>query len=131
MYFQNWSAFAPDFTELEENEEYIEREDEFDAVRHSAHVSTSYLLMLMKADEEELRQAKKRRAEDQNALVDIITVEKHGSLSEDEDDMFFLPTKPIPDRELDSNAAPSSAPAGSQDVSAGITVVEDPAEKQS
>ena len=33
-----WSAYAPNFKELDENEEYEEKEDEFDIVRdHTLH----------------------------------------------------------------------------------------------
>ena len=50
-----WSALAPDFVEIEENEEYEEKEDEFDII-----------------DETDLI---KKRLEEEDTVVDILTKE--------------------------------------------------------
>eukprot|EP00958_Prasinococcus_capsulatus_P002789 scaffold238_cov532-Prasinococcus_capsulatus_cf.AAC.3 len=70
-YTENWSAFAPDFKELEENEEYIEREDEFDI------------------NEEEVGDCKKHVASD-NIEIDIMEYTKPSAHSDDEDDLHYL-----------------------------------------
>ncbi|PIA54168.1 hypothetical protein AQUCO_00900611v1 [Aquilegia coerulea] len=79
-YTENWSAFAPDFKELEENEEYIEKEDEFDLVPDTAKVKES------NANEDE--------------EVDIVTVEKDSPFSDSDisqEELCFLPAVPCPD----------------------------------
>ncbi|KAM7268176.1 hypothetical protein ACFE04_010342 [Oxalis oulophora] len=112
-YTENWSAFAPDFKELEENEEYVEREDEFDIVLESEKVKES------EANED--------------TEVDILTVEKDAFSDSDmsQDELCFLPASPSPDvpvqqdkrlgsssRLLDSNYSESpiseEAPANGQ-----------------
>lgn len=64
---QKWSALAPDFTELTENVEYIEREDEFDTYPQEEH--------------------QKRRLDREDEDVDVLTVEKKMG----EEESFVLP----------------------------------------
>ncbi|KAI9122050.1 hypothetical protein K1719_006739 [Acacia pycnantha] len=40
LYTENWSAFAPNFKELEEIEEYAKREDEFDLIPETEKVKS-------------------------------------------------------------------------------------------
>ncbi|KAI3445240.1 hypothetical protein Pfo_001905 [Paulownia fortunei] len=79
-YTENWSAFAPDFKELEENEEYVEREDEFDLMPEIEKVKDSDI----NEDEE----------------IDILAVEKDSAFSDSDmsqDEIRFLPADPCPD----------------------------------
>lgn len=79
-YTENWSAFAPDFKELEENEEYIEREDEFDLMPETEKVKDTDV----NEDDE----------------VDIMTVENESVFSDSDmsqEELCFLPAVPCPD----------------------------------
>ncbi|CAN1854927.1 Protein RBL [Linum perenne] len=92
-YTENWSAFAPDFKELEENEEYVEREDEFDLMPDTEKVKKS------DANEDE--------------EVDIMTVEKDDAFSDSDmsvEEVCFLPAIPCPDvpEQQDKGAGSSS-----------------------
>eukprot|EP01090_Pellita_catalonica_P009864 TRINITY_DN2102_c0_g3_i1.p1 TRINITY_DN2102_c0_g3~~TRINITY_DN2102_c0_g3_i1.p1 ORF type:complete len:438 (-),score=67.61 TRINITY_DN2102_c0_g3_i1:913-2226(-) len=89
-YTENWSAFAPDFTELEENEVYNEREDEFDIAEDDEIVNGVSAL---------------EKAGDNDEDIDITTIEKIVAYSSDEeDDLWFIPVDPVPD-----NIAPQPA----------------------
>ncbi|KAH8883868.1 WD40 repeat-like protein [Thozetella sp. PMI_491] len=68
---QKWSALAPDFVEVEENVEYIEKEDEFDIHPH-----------------EEIQ---KRRLDQEDEDVDVLTAKGAGGLGEDTVDEFRMP----------------------------------------
>ncbi|GAA0160007.1 hypothetical protein LIER_16661 [Lithospermum erythrorhizon] len=79
-YTENWSAFAPDFKELEENEEYVEREDEFDLMPEAEKV--------------------KEFDVDEDEEVDIMAVEKDSTFSDSDmsqEEICFLPADPTPD----------------------------------
>ncbi|KAL5985398.1 hypothetical protein ACLOJK_027382 [Asimina triloba] len=84
-YTENWSAFAPDFKELEENEEYEEREDEFDLM----------------PDTEKVREIQVKDSDiNEDEEVDIVTVEKDSAFSDSDasqEELCFLPAIPSPD----------------------------------
>lgn len=101
---ENWSAFAPDFTELEANEEYDEPEDEFDA----------------KDPHEDVRIRAEREQTEESIVVDVETYGPSGFSSSSEDELeeeekrnpcvlmsykggqsFYLPAIPVPDSNLE------------------------------
>lgn len=71
---QKWSALAPDFVEIEENIEYDEKEDEFDII-----------------DEQVLVQ--KRLEEEEDLVVDILTMEKHDARGFEIEESFVIPVR--------------------------------------
>ncbi|KAF2868776.1 WD40-repeat-containing domain protein [Massariosphaeria phaeospora] len=68
---QRWSALAPDFVEVEENVEYIEREDEFDI--------------------QPIEEIHKRRLDQEDEEVDVLTIEPVKMTSEFETGDFKMP----------------------------------------
>ncbi|MCJ1479193.1 chromatin binding protein [Lambiella insularis] len=66
---QRWSALAPDFAEVEENVEYIEREDEFDI--------------------HPIEEIHKRRLDLEDEPIDVLTIEP--TKGDFEEDMFRMP----------------------------------------
>ncbi|CAO3684972.1 unnamed protein product [Rhizopus microsporus] len=87
---ENWSAFAPDFIELQENVEYEEQEDEFDVM----------------PDAEKTKQ----KQVDEDVIVDVTTCDTiqafiESSDEEEEDEVLYLPNLPFED---DNNTSLSS-----------------------
>lgn len=80
-----WSAFAPNFSEVEVNEYYLEREDEYDLDDEEDKV-------------EQLRKSKQQELED--ADVDILTVDRTTYDSDVSEEDVFLPVDPIPEADL-------------------------------
>lgn len=66
---QRWSALAPDFAEVEENVEYVEREDEFDI--------------------HPIEEINKRRLDLEDEAVDVLTIEP--TKSQFEEESFTMP----------------------------------------
>ncbi|XP_049851817.1 retinoblastoma-binding-like protein E [Schistocerca gregaria] len=85
---ERWGSFCPSFVDLKENEEYLEREDEFDLSNSSESEGT-------------------KKLETDSCSVDITTVDKINGSNSDEEDSFHLPVYIIPD----SYAQPESSSA--------------------
>ncbi|KAK0393362.1 hypothetical protein QR680_000172 [Steinernema hermaphroditum] len=103
---ENWSAFAPDFKELDENSKYVEKEGEFDL-----------------EDEDEVEETNVKNTDDEDALIDVETLRPPTVLcSSDEEDtwdftqagksgkLWYIPVTPEVEPDQPSNVSPVSTP---------------------
>lgn len=95
---ETWSSYTPGFIELEQNEEYIEREDEFDA--------NDDVENLPAVPGAPIRKKPKYREPDTTEDVDVVTIDpmlNGGDESDDwdiHDDLIGLGSNVIPDKYL-------------------------------
>lgn len=85
---ENWSAFAPDFQELEENMEYDERESEFDLEDEDNHRNSSKNLDVEDSENVDVTEVRNE--------VDLISSDEEGV---DPDSLEFIPVS-LEDHEM-------------------------------
>jgi len=105
---ENWSAFAPDFTELDENVEYSEHESEFD-----------------EEDEDKAKEPDKDAEQAEDVDIDVETVKRIDAFcSSDEEsesaDFLFLPITPEVDDPEQNPHLPPRDPTDAPGESSGI-----------
>ncbi|BHF61587.1 Retinoblastoma-binding protein 5 [Sparganum proliferum] len=97
---QNWSAFAPDFKELDENVEYEERESEFDV------------------EDEDKKEVEKDDGVEQDVIIEVERIEPVAAMlssdeeTEPEDVLMFLSISPDVDNPDELSGGEDSNPVG-------------------
>lgn len=103
---ESWSAYTPGFHELEQNEEYIEREDEFDIQDDGETLGNGSYLIINNGTTATPPPTKKRKITDtdENEILDIVTIERaiedDQANDNEEPELVGLHSNVIPDKYL-------------------------------